>query len=640
MPPAPEGSPAPHEAERLARSFALALRNASVYPADHPRSRGAADQCLALVRERGGLILTAHGPALACNGRELADDTQFEWVVTRLRNAALRGIVIGATCEPDDLLELARGLVATKPGTNDFEWPADHPRLQTVPLVFTGTFGASVAGAAATAVPDQDAATTLEPEFVGPPLPSEFGLGHNSGARVVFDSVGVPARGPRGMARSSGDPNALREARLQELLANVTDAAAHAALIAALARDTATPDDIDDLRVALDGKPAPTAIDAEPDAATSVKDAVESTLELARKYFGRPLPDSTPTSGLPSGRAEDAAIECDLDGLLAEIETLPDAANPALMSPAQNGTDAASLAEQLLGVYLYLYVADPDPTQRSRLANPIRRALAQCGNRTTVLDAYLGGDGFREISDDVERLELLDLAGQADRLDLVRDRRYLDVDLVVAGFPHCMPLAAEVLGSDPDGLAILHEAVDRLVRRYGRTTFIRILRERSLQDPTVVRALLAMGGEHAREALGAVAWSGRLELYTEVVDFLTNAGLPAAERHALANLRPSDHGVAHYLQELMRTLQDGTVSEAARRQTAELLRRQVHRARADDDVQRLTAAIADLALAPDAKSRELLEDFAGNSRWKQLFDRLGPARTKAREVLDALGERR
>ncbi|MCA8948446.1 MAG: hypothetical protein KDE27_03030 [Planctomycetes bacterium] len=501
----------------------------------------------------------------------------------------------------------------------------------------------------------------------GPGGPAEsFGLGGTGGSRIVFDdavaagsaagsgsgsgpaepagdaaatdrggaATGPESRHPAGLAGGDDGPDAEElGVGMLELLAEVIDESAREALAEVLSRrenDAPPPVGEDDDERPDDGE-------AEDDGGLLEK--LRTSANIAQRYFGRPNPGVPIAKDQPSGRPEDAGIEADLDELLAEIAALPTQPNPARQPAVQTGVDEEGIARQLLGVYLYLFMTYAEPDARNKLSTPMRRAFAVCGGVAAMLDVYLGGGDFREISNDADRLALLELACQAGRGELVLERGYVDADLVVEQFPQSMRLAAQVLGQSPTGLEILRSAIDRLVEQHGMRAFVEILRDSGLQDPEVVGALVRVGGECAHATLTAVAWTGRLELYATLVEYLQGLELPLAERRALASLRPRDPGAASYLQLLFRDA-GGEVSDELRARTGELLRRQVQRIRTDGNAHELIAAIEDLALAPDARTRDLLREFGGRNRWSQLFDRLGSARAKAREVLQHIERRR
>ncbi|MCA8953807.1 MAG: hypothetical protein KDE27_30120, partial [Planctomycetes bacterium] len=192
-----------NEAEALAKCFALAVRNVSIYPVAHPRARSAAEDCLALVRARGGIILTTHDRSLGCNGCRLGDDPQFEWVVERLRAAALRGVVMSPHCQHDDLLEFARALVAPRRAGKDpaFDWPVDHPRLRVLPLTFTGTFGGGGEGVSGgdtlRACPAVGGGWTLENDGVcGGVTSQSVGTNQGPGGREFYADGFATTTGP------------------------------------------------------------------------------------------------------------------------------------------------------------------------------------------------------------------------------------------------------------------------------------------------------------------------------------------------------------------------------------------------------------------------------------------------------------
>ncbi len=1017
--PKPASSPSRDEAENVARAFALALRNVSVYPADHPRSTSAASDCLELIRARGGVILTTHDRQLGCNGLRLGDDTQFAWVVERLRAGGLRGVVASPKCTGEDLLALARELVQTKgvKAGETLDWPDDHARLQIIPLLFTGTFvrdgrtaksaggdgtgtasgggttgtgandtnaqqgtdrpgigtgrntggtstghgtagsgsgggtGAGIGrgigggagagtgsgvgrgrggnagtgqatgdaasgtgtgsgpgselgagpgtgagsgsgdgsgsgagsgnpsgsgsgsgngggsdsgsgsgngggsgsgngdgsgsvngngegsgdgsgagpgtgagsgsgdgsgsgagsgnpsgsgsgsgngggsgsgngsgngggsgsgngdgsgsvngdgegsgdgsgggggegsgagsgmgnGASDTSKPatgnghgtahcDDDTGRALTPGGggsagiasgfdsgtsdaasvggvgggvgggfgvgVGTGLGSGVGSGSGTGVGDEAGGMAIPPEEPGdadddsgaatelgadpadtsaaspafGLGRagmelmfqgtigtpdvlfsdstSSAEPTDLVDATaiqepgspranpalsglLADMLGDVIDGSAHRALADALSGEADTaPESVDR---ETDEPGAAPAMDYDVAGGTSLDDRTLDTArrsaEIAQRYFGRPEPEQDTTLEKPSGRPEDAAIVGDIDSLLEEIAALPDTANPALQPPGETRTDLAGIAEQLLGVYLYLWVTYPEPDARQRLEQPLIRALASCRDDITVLDPYLGDGDFAEISSPAERRAILDLAAQAGRGRLLAERDYFSAALVTEEFPQSLPAAVRVLGGSDKGIVVLREAVDKLLQEHGRQAFIDLLRSEELQDAAMIRGLVALGGEIASVALTAATWSGRLELYDEVLEQVRSMDVPGPERRALKLLRSQDRGSTSYLQQLVRDLSDGSVSQELRRRTAEMLRAQVHRARENDDIDRMRSAIEDLALVPDTQTRSLLREIGSSDRWLRVFDPLGPARAAARDVL-------
>ncbi|MCA8977544.1 MAG: hypothetical protein KDC98_22665 [Planctomycetes bacterium] len=167
-------------AAAIARTLAITIRSAAMYPEDHPRTRLAADECISTIRECGGIALTVHDRKLYCNGTAVDTEAHIEWIAERIRLASLRGIAVAVDCSDADLLRFARSIAATpKPAADGelTEWPEDHPRLRLLPMQLEGTFGGGEG-------PGQD-----QPGVAAAVLPGGQGMRQPTRA----DSLGVTA---------------------------------------------------------------------------------------------------------------------------------------------------------------------------------------------------------------------------------------------------------------------------------------------------------------------------------------------------------------------------------------------------------------------------------------------------------------
>ncbi|MFO1077875.1 MAG: hypothetical protein U1E73_09140 [Planctomycetota bacterium] len=619
----------------LAPNLALLVRTLGVYPAHHPRAQGVAAEVLAALNAAGHtLTVSVLDTTLCCEGVPAPPSQHGDWLVERMREAMLRAIVIEPSCTIDDLLEFAKRLVTARQlrraGEHEI-WPENHPRLHTLPLAFTGTFGATGGGPGDG--PGFGPGGSLLGGLVGgfgggtgggPGGGAALGAG-GGGAGGAGGGVGGGVGGGGGGGAVSGGGGAASGGAGGAADANAEN----------LARGMAgsLPTGLAGGSVGLpSGSAAQFAMAAAAGEISPTWGSFTRVEGLAARFFSRADQDEDDDQSTPQGRPEDAAITGDLDALLAEFANLPSGEGLNLSTAAGGGYANAETARDLLGIYLHLFAAAATQAGREPLATPLRRTLAALrGQAADVLDVYL--QTARHTIPAKSRLQLLRLLDEAGQQALLEQQGWLDVTTLVRDFPAVMPIAVHALGRSPQGLVRLHAALNILVDQRGAAATLQAMPGDLLADPMAVEALLKAGETIAAATFERVAISPAPKLLPVLLANARTLNLADPERAALEHLNVEESGATAYLRALRAQGAVRPVPPELRRKTADLLRRHAQSARRSGDETRLLAAIADLAHVPDDRTREFLREITGRIRLPRWLDRRADVREMARRVL-------
>lgn len=593
-------------------ALATALKLTTIYPESHPRVAAGVEGFLAELKDASGpyTLLLRESTFHVGGERIAADQPATAWLAERFRDAGLRGVEIDPKCEAAEALQFAAFLRRARRAEPGGTSPAacTTPHLRALPLVFSGYHSEDAAALAANATPLAEPGSGLPPAVAA-------ALATIRTSDSYRDQL---ARLDRAAAGDDGD-GSLRDL---DLLATI-------------------------------GKMIPAEIANNPEAipgiVQSILDTVQSELhvlasgqrkirggrllvravELARSFFGRASTATPATRVLPAGRPEDARFVADLDALLREYAALPVDDRPA--TALIEDSLGCSLGHELVGVCLHTLAKAPAAADASpRLLEALQRDAAA---RPDLLDAYLRGRGAEELTP-LRRLQLIRWLTDAGHAELVRERGYVDQEMVTKNFPESFGVVVKVYGNDPQGVQFLRVALGTLARTLSFGGIDTAVRSGVLMEPGVAAALLATGGAEANAlVLGALDANPRA-LRPLVVDHLRRQALPEPVA-VLLRIHPNAESLpTQYVRNLFASFAQQRYEPAIRTATGELLREALIADRALAPADRL-AAIDHLYLVPGAETQRLLARLAGTRRFR-FWDR--GARTLRRHASKALAE--
>lgn len=618
--------------QTLVTAFATALRNIAVYPADHPRVVQAADGCLAQFLALGGgqrpVAVAMRGNFLVVDGRKVpAGEGLAAWLVHRLRTAGLRGVAVEPTCTTVDLVAFAAALNrarARPDATGDAAWPADHPRLRPLDLVFAGAF--------------LDAGESPDDEMDGPPVdpvdePADPAV--RARRRQVLDHLAADRRIRQRLvaielgcaAAGSGTD------RDVDLLAAVA-----AMLPANIANQPARIAEVVDTILAQVERELPPIVRGTSEIAGA--ELLRTAVGIARRYFHTKA-TAPHAPHLPSGRPEDERISADLPALLQELDALPDRPDPTLPPAAHFQADHPQMATELLGIHLHTFVT----TGRAEVRLAARERLVRClaeldGNRRAVLAAYLGRRHQPAPCGENVRLQLLTMLVEAGQTQLLRDLEYVDATFIARSFPESLRLAARVLGRTPEDLTILRDGLAAIAPMLALGGAEAAAKSGVLQDAAVVDALLAVGGSCVLPLLPHLAHKASAEVQRRLCAYLGKLQLPAAEAAAVTTSVAPLSLPTTYLHDLLRAAALGRYDAALRAATGGVLRRNVLQGLDRLPMPRILDLVAALRHAPGPETTELLQQLAARNRLA-VFDQAARAlRRCASDLLAELAQQR
>jgi hypothetical protein len=531
----------------------------------------------------------------------------------RFRDAGVRGIEIAPTCSSEVMLQFAaflREARRVESGGSSRAWPDDRVGLRVHPLVFEGSH--------------RDQA----PDAVDAPvMASKVGQG-------------LPAPIAHALATISETP----EYRAQ--IAKIEAAAAAAGHTAY--------GEVDPLTTIGGLLPAEIANDPEivPAIVARILESFEAELnamvagnrklvgghllqraiEVARRYFPSSAPTRPVASVLPSGRPEDARIEADLSLLLDEHETLPpDDRNLVDLIAKSIGT---GLGHEVLGVRLHLLAKD---RERPRAAEHLTQLLRlHATERPDLLDSYLLARATEGMPQP-RRLQLIHLLLDAGHGQLVRDRGYVDHDLVTRNFPDSLSLVVRVFAEDPRGCQLLRECLATLARTLSVNGVDAAVRSGVLKQPAVLQALLAAASEEAHSLLVAAANHHPREARPALLEYLRRQQLPESEALVLRIHGNVESLPSTYVRMLFVACIKKRFDDAMQKATGELLLQALHSASNLGHRDRL-AIVDQLPTCPVQGVEPVLARLANEGRFL-LWGAARALRRHARRALERLRNR-
>ncbi len=597
-------------------AFASAIKNITIYPANHPR---VIERATAFVAENKALTgpvneLIIHQDELALDGVSITTDhLAVDWLRRRCRETGIGSIRIERGCAPDDVIAFASALINCRPGSGRSlpdAWRDESASIRPVALVIEehrsgqnadGT-NADEEGKPAATVQDIDPNASLQEKLQAiAKLPSVRELANaittndasDEQATETFDLLSIimevlPVDCPT-------DPEGL-----QETIENILRST-HAQL------QTAGPSD-DKARTA---------------------ELLRSAVDIAKTYFGRSNKGRESTAKKPSGRPGDEVIQADLAAFLRELAELPDASDLRLPPAAVLAEDAPTTTKELLGICLYGLASNEGQDARS---NRIRIIAALVQQRPDdcieMLDTYLLA-GSPSTAVRLTVLRILALKG----LDaIIRDRNYLDDALLRAGFPEVLPIAARILTS-PAEQARMREALDDLATVIENGGAQALAASGLLDDVATVQMLANCGGKIAPQLL-ADCESAEPGVQDVLLDYVKRLELPECESVAV-NICATNAIPDHYVRRLLRAATRKQVNSAMRNASGKLIRRWLQAHMRLLPAATLAPAVAALKHVPSPETEQFLRELSRLGRFSFSSD-LRELRRHAAQTLKTL----
>ena len=609
-------------ARALLRSFATMWRNAAIYAPDHPRVTAAIaatlDHLAATHQGDGDRLLQVADGALEVGGERFPiDDRDAEPLVARLREVGLRGLELTCTCEAADLAEFLTAAKRNRRRAADplvARWPADHPRLRTLPLVFDGSFDGG----------------TLRPPH-GPSEPTRRPR-PGSGPSTVAPQVQLA------LQRLAQDPELQQRVQAVERL-TTTEPGDDTITLRLLERvGTLLPADVSGNAEVIADTVKQILTRVERDLGELVRRGarvrgsglMRQALTVARTVFGTNATPPTQGTKLPTGRPEDEAIAADVDLLLAEIEALPPADGLQL-----SATNDRAVREQF-GACLHMVAHG----QRGHVGAGLQRWLG------TFLEQH--GERLRDVwlpytrcersgpRTEAERRAVLQALLAAGAPGLAAARPHLDAPFLAATFPESLPWCVRALGSDDAGRTILRDGLMMVAPMLQLGGVEAAERSGVLADLQVVEVLLALDLPAVRDLLPAMARQATGPTLEPVLRHAQRLPLQPAEAAVLRCCQSAADLPATFLARLLTTWAKQRTTPQLQQECHALLRANVQRQLGTGDQQALLDAIDALQHAPDAETLLLLRHLARRHRWSP-WDRAARAvRVRAAATLHRL----
>jgi len=607
--------PATRDPARLADALATAMKACAVWPRSNPRVRDGSERLVQLlqgwVQHPDRLEVRLRGSGLSVGDHTLAQPSQVvEWLIARCRDVALAGFEFAAGVDAAVVVDFGVALAAAghQHGGCTVEWPAQHPLLRPLELVFDGSHeaDASHGGDGSVSIHDARKAQLMA---------------------LLQESAEIQSR-LRSFEQICGDE---------------------------VARDGVV---VDVLKCVLEMLPMEIACDAEVSVQTVARILAEIHVDtMAQLRTGGPPDDQAlmrtamavarnwfinAEGGLalaaggtadPPGHPE---ITADADALLADLATLPDPDDGVLL------TDAASCrsAAELCGILMHVLLAPHRAELTKALLERLPLVLADLhAEGAQVLDAYLQPSAPDQPAaiGDAAAATILQALERAGRGRLIVDRGYLDAGFVRRTFPGAFPTCARLLGQSHAGIATLREGLDLLGRKQLAAGAELLGARNALADPVVLAAVRDIGGERVLPIVRCALASDSPAVREGLIGLLRSLPLPAAEAAALRCLRPPAELPAGYLAGLCRLLEERSAGDARlREQSGKLLRDFVNGASTTLPADVRLRAVSFLELVPGPETEALLRRLA-RRRWLPFQAATARAlRDKARAVLAVL----
>ena len=604
-------------------AFASAVKNLTIYPASHPRVLARAQEFTTLFEQQNceACEMILGGRELLVDGKPLpSDHLALKWLSQRARETGLRGIRIERHCRADDVVLFAQALVACRASaTVGLADTWDHPEAHVKPLALVVGEGRAD-GKDRTSRAAGNRTQTADMTAVGDSIAEKL--------EYVAQSESVQSLLRQIELAGGGDTIGAENVNLLEMIGQLLPVDG--------------PTGIDELTATVEQILA--RVQGEMHQVirqhTRIRGAelLRSAVGLARTYFGRAAPEEKSRPELPTGRPEDARIVADLEALLAEYEALPRA--DGLRLPSSEPLDGGSPAvmHELLGACLHSLKNASEPVRRRArlrlIAGLIKRypeGLAE------VLDTYLTATDDEQSLPIATRLSMLSGLVEGGLTDLLAARGYLDEEILQAGFPEVLRIAANAFTTEED-FARMRRALDLLkpVLQNGGT---KAAADSGLLDDENVARLLARTGGDAALALLSQCESDAPGLLAVLAEFAQTLECPPAES-AVLRVCSGHHIPPYFLRRLLRAADKHKFDDALRRASGELLREHVESHRLELPLDELCEAISALETVPSDETEQLLRRLRATGRFLNFGTRARATRAAASKSLATLDQRK
>ena len=604
-------------------AFASAVKNLTIYPATHPRVLARAQEFTTLFEQQDCHVceLILSGKELLLDGKQLpSDHLALKWLSQRARETGLRGIRIERQCRADDVVLFAQALVACRASaTVGLADTWDHPDAHVKPLALVvGETRADGKTRTSRAAGNREQAADMTD--VGGSLAEKL--------ESVAQSESVQSLLRQIELAGGGDTLGAENVNLLEMIGQLlpvdgpTD----------IAELTAT---VEQILARVQGEMHQVI---RQDTRVRGAELLRSAVGLARTYFGRTTPEEKNRPELPAGRPEDARIVADVEALLTEYEALPSADGLRLPSSEPLDGRAPAVMHEVLGACLHSLKNTSDPARRrARLRLTAGLVKSYPTGLAEVLDTYLTATDDDQSLPIATRLSMLSGLVEGGLTDLLASRGYLDEEILQAGFPEVLRIAANAFHTEAD-FARMRRALDMLkpVLQNGGT---KAAADAGLLDDEAVARLLARTGGDAALALLSHCESDEPGLLAVLADFVLTLECPPAERAVLRICNA--HAVpAYFLRRLLRAADKGKFDDALRRASGELLREHVETHRLDMPLEQLREAIEALGMVPSDETEQLLQRLRTTGRFVNFGARARATRQAAIQTLHTLDQRK
>lgn len=475
-------------------TFALAVKNLTIYPADHPRVVALAERFAEqfAAASTTNVELACHADEVRLHGQTVASDNPaVAWLARRCRDLGVGAIAIDHGCTAGDVVQFAVELVRCRPGSGlsmPAQWPHGLSPVRPIELVVgdrraTGT----------TAVADAPPPTGTAPLAGVAPNVAEHlralagrpGIQSLVEALVELDTV---AR-TRPAARSIGATASGIEVDILAAIGQLIPADG--------------PAELEEVASAVERILLQTLGEAlelsRTDSRVRGAEVMRQAIEVARSYFGRAAPEQTAPNARPQGRAGDDKITADLDALLREVAELPSADDLRLPTLAETTNGAEPITRELLGICLHLLGPTTEPRRRRALLQRIGTFAAQLPDAgASMLRPHLAAAAGASRH---QRLSLLRELHGAGLGPILTGRGYVDDALLRAGFPEVLEVAALLFDETTDAPR-LRAAFDDIAPLLDNGGAAAAGQSGMLDGPATLSMLVRVGGSRATQLLG------------------------------------------------------------------------------------------------------------------------------------------
>lgn len=591
-------------------AFASALKNITVYPPEHPRvvERATAFATAYVETVDRPQQLEVHKDGFAFDGERIdTDHLALAWLHARCRETGTGAIHLEPRCGPGDVIRFATAMIECRPGSGTSlaeHFPDASAAVRPVALVVEErNRAAPTAGEATGRAGEQPA----QREPAGPSIiDATASLTDKLRAIANLPSVVELTEAIAACESNALDPTADQSPNEPRTGFDLVEVVAEVLPVDCPSDPAGLQETIEDI---LRRTHAQLQLTANSERSARSADLLRSAVDIAKTYFGRSNEELDRSQEAPRGRPEDDAIQADVALLTVEMAGLPQASDLRLPAADELGEQAPATTRELLGICLHGLVHGTPEARASQRTATITRLVRnhpdECGE---VLDSYLQ-PGAEPVGVRLPVLRALVHSG----LDaIVRERRYLDDDLLRAGFPEILPIAARTFATRNEH-ARVRSALDDLATMIENGGLEVVAQARVLDDIATMQLLIHCGGKAAWQLLSHCAPEA-MHAQRMLLQCAQGLQLPEPERvvvHVCASLDlPMD-----YLRRMLKAAALEQFDEGLRRESAGFLRQWVDANIHKQTASHLATAVQALRFAPGATTTSYLQELARSGRF-------------------------